>query len=148
LIPQKDYYSISLAFAIFLCMVLVFYKKSKPVLPCIVSVALTVFGVLTYSKMFLLAFVLLAFTFVFIWGMKSPKRTVATLLFLVLAGIISYRFLISVGYIDEMAERLFSGDISTGRFDIWQSYIGYFNDSPFTFLKGDGLGAPYSMTKS
>ena len=58
------------------------------------------------------------------------------------AGIL-YKWMQSSGYLSVMEKRLSGDDISTGRFGIWEKYMGYIFSSPTTLFLGDGLKAPY-----
>lgn len=139
---DPNYYSISLIFAITLCLILFWGKDGNRVLLGILVGALSIFGAMSFSKMFLLSIVLVAVTFAFCI-LKSPKRILTAILLVLVAGGFGYKWLESSGYFSMMMQRIFSGDISTGRFDIWKDYIAYIVSSPITLLFGDGLGAPY-----
>ena len=78
-----------------------------------------------------------------IYTLKSTKMIVMALtsLFTLGSGVLAW--LKHIGYMNMMFDRMFKGDISTGRFGIWESYSEYLNRSPLTFFFGDGIGTNY-----
>ena len=138
---DPNYFSVSVLFAMFLCVMLLLNKQGGRILLIPVIVALTAFGFLTYSKMFLLVFVLMMLLFI-LWEARSPKRIIGTLVVVLLAGGVLIQWLLKSGYVDVIIDRLSGDDISTGRFDIWKIYFEYMLEHPITLLIGDGVGAP------
>lgn len=139
---DPNYYSISVLLAIFLCLLLFRRKDANRGLLGVLIVALVVFGFMTYSKMYLLVFSLLVVTLL-LSNIKSPKQLIITLCLLGIFGTLFYRWGESTEYFSTMTRRLESGDISTGRFELWTDYLGYIGSSPLTLLLGDGFGAGY-----
>ena len=143
---DPNYYSIAVILAVFLCLRLFFNKDGNKLLTGLVTIALIVFGFTSYSKMFLLSILVLAVIFV-LYRMKTPKQLMTTLIFTCIIAVVFYRWADSSGYLSTIMERLSDNDISTGRFDIWKTYIEYIWSSPKTLFLGDGLGAPYCITQ-
>lgn len=139
---DPNYYSISVILVIVLCVMLFINKDGNRIFLAAVIATLAVFGFTTYSKMFLLVAALLVFLFV-LWQMRTPKKMAATAIPLLAAAGILYKWMQSSGYLSVMEKRLSGDDISTGRFGIWEKYMGYIFSSPTTLFLGDGLKAPY-----
>ena len=117
-------------------------KRGNRVLLGAVIGALTVFGFISYSKMFLIAIFAVALILV-IGGLKSLKKMLIVIFSAPVIGTIVYKRMLNNNYIKIMMDRFSGGDISTGRFGIWKAYTGYINNSIKTLLFGDGLGAGY-----
>lgn len=139
---DPNYYSISVIFALTLCLMLFSRKDGNRVFLGILIGMLFIFGFMSYSKMFLLAACLTVLIFI-LSKLRSLKNMVLTVALFLLGGGGLYKWMQSSGYLEIMAERIFDGDISTGRFDIWKNYTGYIIHSPKTLLFGEGLGAGY-----
>lgn len=141
---DPNYFSIGVIIAVFLCLRLLFNRDGNRLFLGGVIVALTVFGFISYSKMFLLSILLLFVIFLF-HRIKSIKTLFITLIGAAAVLALFYWWAGWSGYLDTILERM-EGDISTGRFEIWSEYLEYIWDSPMTLLFGDGLGAPYYMS--
>lgn len=138
---DPNYFSISAIFAIALCMMLFLSKNGNRILLLTIMVTMSVFGFLSYSKMFLLALLLLAVMIV-LYKLKTSRFFPLVVVSSCLGYFIIYRILNASSYLASMEGR-FEGDISTGRFDIWNEYLTYIWSSPRTLFFGDGLGAGY-----
>lgn len=139
---DPNYYSVSAIFAILLCIMLFISKRGNRILLGAIIGALTVFGFISYSKMFLIAILAVALILI-ISGLRSLKKILVVILSVPIIGTAVYRWMLRNNYITIMTDRLFGGDISTGRFGIWKVYTGHINDSITTLFFGDGLGAGY-----
>ena len=139
---DPNYYSISVIFALTLCLMLFLCKDGNRIFLGAMIGMLLIFGIMSYSKMFLLTACIVILIFV-LSRLRSLKQTLLTMVVLLICGGGLYKWMQSSGYIQIMTDRIFDGDISTGRFGIWKSYIKYIIDSPKTLLFGDGLGAEY-----
>ena len=141
---DPNYYSVSVIFALTLCALMFFNKVANRGVLGFAILSLTIFGFISYSKVFLLAVVIEVVIF-FLWGLKPTRKKFISLLFILLGVFILYQWMQSGNYLSVMAERLLGGDISTGRFYIWDNYLSYIWSSPKTFILGDGLGAAYRV---
>lgn len=144
LYPDPNYYSISVIVAITLCLLLFFRKEGNRGLLGILIIALSVFGFISYSKLFLLAIIIVAVVFFFV-VVKSVRKRLTTLVVAGIGGLAVFNWMRAGNYLRIMLERLSGEDISTGRFSIWENYLTYIWNSPRTFLFGDGLGAEYRV---
>lgn len=142
---DPNYYSIAVIIAVFLCLRLLFNKEGSKLFLGSLIVSMITFGFISYSKMFLLALLLVGVIFAF-YRMKSPKQLLMTIISAVCIVVLFYWWANSSGYLSTMLERLSGDDISTGRFDIWAGYLDYILGSPMTLLFGDGLGSPYYLS--
>lgn len=139
---DPNFYSMSVVFAIVLCIILLMNKTGNRALMWTLLVSLLVFGFQSYSKMFLLAVMIVGIISI-IYMMKSPKMILAALAALLTLGMGVVTWLKEIGYMDIMYNRIFEGDITTGRLDILKSYYEYLANSPFAFIFGKGIGADY-----
>lgn len=135
---DPNYYSIGVIIVIFFLLRLLFNKQGNRLFTLGLTVALVIFGFISYSKMFLLSIAILAVCFIF-YRMKNPKQLIMTLLSAIIAVMLFVFWARQTGYLDIIIGRM-SGDISTGRFDIWERCFSYIGSSPKTLLFGDGLG--------
>ena len=117
-------------------------KIGNKILMWIIFVSLLFFGFQTYSKMFLFSVVIIGIVSM-IYMLRSPKMMVIALAFVFTLGTGIVTWLKKIGYMDIMFSRLFEGDISTGRFDLWRIYFEYLNNSPLSLIFGRGIGANY-----
>ena len=141
---DPNYYSISAIFAITLCIMLFISKRGNRILLGTVVGALTVFGFISYSKMFLIAISVLAL-FIIISGLGSLKKILIAIFSAPIIGAAIYKWMLNNNYITTMTGRFSGVDISTGRFGLWEAYIGYISNSLKTLFFGDGLGAGYLL---
>lgn len=141
---DPNYYTISLILVLFGALLL--NKKNK--LFFWLSFGLTFFfGAQTLSKSFLIIF-MVSLIFIFADLMKSENTKITVLFFtvVIIVGFVMFRS----GYftsVDFIIRRITSADsvseLTTGRSDIWVSYLRYiFNSNAFTILFGGGLSAP------
>lgn len=139
---DPNYYSVSVVFALTLCTLLFINGDGNRVMLGLIISALTVFGFISYSKMFLIVVIIAILIFV-IGAVKPPRRLIITLITFFIGGIILLNWMKNGDYLSVMSERLFGEEISSGRFEIWTSYLHYIKNSPITLLLGDGLKAEY-----
>jgi hypothetical protein len=139
---DPNYYSVGVIIAIFLMIRLLFNKDGNKFFLISLITTLVVFGFISYSKMFLLVILLLGIICAF-HRMKTGKQLLFTLISAAVIIFVFYKWANSSGYISVMNQRLFGGDISTGRLSIWKDYIDYIWNSPKTLFFGEGLGASY-----
>ncbi len=139
---DPNFYGISVILAIFLCVQLLKSKQGNRLFIFILITSLAIFGFISYSKMFLLTFcILLVLIILSLFSkIKSPKQIVTATFGVIIAFTVLFSWINSSGYLDIMFMRLSDGDVSTGRFDIWEKSFNYLSENPFTLLFGDGLG--------
>lgn len=139
---DPNFYSMTVVFAIVLCLMLLINKTGNKVLLWSLFISLIVFGFQSYSKMYLLSIIVIGIIAI-IYMMKSLKTIVLAIASLLTFGTGVIAWLKKIGYMDIMYKRLFEQDISTGRLDLWKVYLNYIGNSTKTFLFGDGLGSYY-----
>lgn len=139
---DPNYYSISAIFAISLCIMLFISKRGNRMLLGTVVGVLTVFGFISYSKMFLITISALALILI-IGGLESPKKMLIVAFSAPAIGAVVYKWMLKNNYIATMMDRFSGNDISTGRFEIWKAYSRHINNSITTLVFGDGLRAEY-----
>lgn len=139
---DPNYYSVSVIFALMLCLMLFASKKGNRVVLGIIIGALSIFGLLSYSKMFLITFLVVVLIFI-LRELQSPKKIALAMIVCMAGGGALYTWMQNNDYFIVMAKRFFKGDVTTGRVDIWTAYIRHIDESLLTLLFGDGLGMEY-----
>lgn len=144
---DTNYYALALIVAIGLNIALIASgngsKASK-----IMMGALIVFGVFTYSKSYYLMLVVLA---IVAFALLATNGKIGWMAFAVLSLciVIFSGIAANLDVVQNMLSRFSGtnnlGDITTGRTNIWNSYLSYINGNIRTRLLGDGLGAEYYM---
>ena len=110
----------------------------------VLAVSLTAFGILTYSKTFFLALILLIGLYIF-WHFWDKKVIYGV--FMILVGIVSARYLLFAedSPFAIVLARLTSAnnisELTTGRTDVYAQYLTAIFNNVGTFLFGYGLGA-------
>ncbi len=144
LYADPNYYSINLIISLCLIIVLHYQCVLRTSLAIGVSILITFFAIMTFSKSVFLMLVLPLLLCIYI-NVKKKKRFL--LLCLLGGGIVFAGFMFSgkIAILNTVLSR-FSADeglssLTTGRSDIWKEYLTYFKDSAFTFLFGEGFGA-------
>ena len=139
---DPNYYAMLAMFAIVLCGILFLKKDGNRILLGAVILFQTYFGFITYSKMFLISFLIAAIMFI-VYGNKSLKTIFLTFISIFFLGMILYYWAQKSGYLDIMYKRLFEGDISTGRLGLWKHYLNSIESTAKAILIGVGLGSGY-----
>ncbi len=143
---DPNYYSVNLMVALTLIVVL-FYKERVNFFTLIAVFALSgYFTVLTYSKS---SFLMFAYPIILLIGTCITKKKMGALFIvsvLVFASII-YICLGKADFLDIVFNRLSnsseSGDLTTGRWDIWLNYFRFFDENIILFFIGSGISANY-----
>lgn len=141
---DPNYYSVSVVLAVFLCIVLLLRHSTNRIALGGSIVALLLFGFLSYSKMFFLVILLLT-AIVSLHQAKSPKRMISLIIGLAIVLGVFYAWASDSGYLLTIIERFESGDLTTGRADLWKEYTQYILDRPITLLFGEGLDITYFL---
>lgn len=139
---DPNFYAMSAIFVIVLCCLLYFRKIGNKFFVLFLTAVQLYFGFISYSKMFLLMFVIIALIML-IYIMKTPKRLILSFISIAAVGSVIWYFLEKAKYIDIMMNRLDSGDISTGRFGLWKAYSEFIFSSVKNLFLGKGIGYDY-----
>jgi hypothetical protein len=147
LVSSPNYYTMDISIALASLVGLIIYQKHK-LLPLIVVIVLSVFGFMSLSLSFLVTYgILLLITLIFLGRMGLRKLLLGVLimaaLILVIYALMDKEYLNTILF---RADTNFSGEqslsgITTGRSDIWLSYLQYFSDNLVKTVFGAGLGA-------
>lgn len=139
---NPNYYTLDITIALAI-VVIQMYRKSNMAVNVACFIALSVFGLMSISKSFLLCWILL----IVFWLCLSMKQGIGRFMkFLIIAiicgaAIYFYAFDAINGYIFRFIETGGGtlGNLTTGRTDIWKRYIDViFNDAKILFF-GNGL---------
>jgi len=136
---DPNYYSITVACSIFFITSLIVVKDIKAIVGIPLVIALTYFGTISYSRLFLVAIILIyaSQTWDLIWYSRYRLLVFLFVLVLLIVGIPLLRNTMYYGYYNE---RLNTEDISGGRLSIWKMYMEQIFSSASLFLFGVGVG--------
>ncbi len=141
---DPNYFSMATIVALGLIMALFFSGKGN-LFFALSGAALIVFGLMSYSKSFILMVVLLALVPL---GYFMRRGNFLLLLFSLFVLIMVWEsgILMKNHYIWSVVDRFtngFNDDITSGRTEKWQLYFNSINSSIVVFLLGNGCAAPY-----
>lgn len=142
---NPNYYTLDLT-VVLSCLVVSMCMKKITIWNTILFLCLTVFGLMSISKSFLMACAFLVAMLLFFSLRNGLKSFIGVLLVLVIAGISVYYFAEDSinGYIMRLLQDSESNsDISsmtTGRWDIWETYFNAIFEDPKLLLLGKGIG--------
>ncbi len=146
---DPNYYNIGLIISLCLLVILYHRKEIKPVFACLLTVPIIYFLLLTYSKsalfMMLVPFLILVFSLIY------HKKYMSVIL-LISGGIILILMAFSglIPALDVVIARIEASEITsgtdinaltTGRFNLWMSYIDFFINNTKLALFGNGMNA-------
>lgn len=136
---DPNYYSITVACSIFFVIALVIMRDISAKIGVPLMVVLTYFGTITYSRLFLVAIILIYVTQTWdlIWYSKYRLLVLLLILAIIIIGIPILR---NTMFYDYYSDRMGTEDISNGRLNIWKNYIEFIFSSASVFLFGVGVG--------
>jgi len=138
---DPNYFSIIMICSIFFLTSLVVVKDIRPIVGIPLILALTYFGSLTYSRVFLVSIVLVfvSQTWELIW---SSKYRLLVLLLIAVIFSIAIPAIVNSETATYYSGRMGAEDISNGRISIWTNYMDYIFSEISIFLFGVGFGGP------
>jgi hypothetical protein len=139
---DPNYYSIGILLVLY-ALILLFIKKNVSrilLLPLMVSI--TYFGFLTYSRLFVLVFILML-TVPIYYIFTKQKQFIVSIFIIGLLFISVYYLMSESTYFFEIIERFNVEDISNNRFRIWNDYFYFLSQNIGALTFGRGIGAPY-----
>lgn len=148
--PNPNHYTMDISIALAGLFVFVINRKAK-LLDYILIVALSVFGLMSISKSFLLIYSILIILILLInLREENPINVIKVIFVMAVLASITYVF-VDKDYINAYLIRLLSDNsegqtlsaITTGRTDIWNDYLIYIFHDIDVLLFGKGLGADY-----
>ena len=144
LFSDPNYYMYLLIAALAILIKLYDVKRIRRVWFLIMTVALTVFGILTYSKTFFLMLVVLCAVYI-VWQLLKGNYLLGIGLILVIVVSGSFLLFSERSPFAVVLTRLANGsslsDLTTGRTDLFLLYLNEIFDSPISFLFGKGMMA-------
>ncbi len=148
LFDDPNYFSMALICCLVLLIVLYHSKKYKTPFFLITFAMLSVLGLFTYSKSFLLIY---AATIIYsiLLTMKQRKIGITIFQVVLVIGALSVIFSGKIEIFNNIFSRFSdSQGLTTGRDVIWQNYWSVINESDLNKLFGLGLDAPYVLEKA
>ncbi|MBR4727213.1 MAG: O-antigen ligase family protein [Clostridia bacterium] len=143
LLDNPNYFTMDIVFIIACIVVLLLAIRQRPIHYILIA-ALTVFGVMSVSKSFLISYALVLVLW-FIGTLRKGGASRATkfaFFAVILIGVVYYFAFDSINlflFRFEQDENASLNSISTGRLDIWVTYIKEVFENPKIFLFGKGL---------
>jgi O-antigen ligase len=144
LIPDPNYYMVMVIIALALLIKLKDSGRLRTLHFWIMGIILSLFGALSYSKTFLLVYVLLGGIYI-IWQFWNKK--IFSAMFLSIAAVAAASFLLfsDASPVKVIVDRLLGAkslsDLTTGRTDIYVAYWKAITSDAATFLFGRGIAA-------
>ena len=141
LYQDPNYYTVNLIIA--LCLIVILYYRGRvSMLFCAGSaVAILYFGMLTYSKSFLLMLLLPLSIFMFA-NHKIGRYDIQVISLALIAAAGALLLMINPDFLVGMQKRMETGSsLTTGRTDIWLGYLDYIYHHPDVAFFGVGIGA-------
>ena len=145
LFQDPNYYASCIIIAIALIIILYIIKEIDITSFIVGFVGLTAFGFLTYSKAFLIVYIVTCFFYMAI--SVKRKRFILLVLFILLFIILMFSFASdNIEFFAIMKERFGESDdlngITSGRSESWENYLDYILSDVKVLMLGDTLGAP------
>lgn len=141
---NPNYFTLDITVAISVILVLMHNKKATPI-HSVCLIALSIFGLMSVSKSFLLVWALLMVCWIVISFKQGVRKFAKTMFMIVLGGVIIYLFAYDyintyiLRFIEDEASNI--GDITTGRYDLWVAYGNAIFGSFDIFVFGNGINA-------
>lgn len=142
LMQDPNYYSVSVIVTVFLLFRLFQTKSANRILTLTMIISLVVFGSLSYSRIYIVALVLMMAYFTNILMKKSRYRLTAVLS-VVLFTTIAWYYIGTSTFFQNISLRFEAEDVSSGRTTIWWNYLEYIFSNPIVLLVGAGLDASF-----
>jgi len=148
---DPNYFSLQILIAITCLFVLFYYDNKKDVKPIVLIMILAVFGVFTYSKMFIItcvAFILITFIMFVQHNIKTAWKFASFII--AICSVILFFFyekLIEIYKIRFFGAGTSTDAITTGRLSSWQLFATEILQSTKIFLMGAGFGTSFSKEK-
>lgn len=139
---DPNYFSIIIMICIFGLLCFVYLKEIDFKIGIPMTIALIVFGILTYSRLFYVC-LLFVFIIIFIIRIKVTQKVGSSIFIALLTIGLGLFSADKYGIINNIMYRFYANDISNNRFIIWNNYLSYLGNSLKTLFLGDGIGAPY-----
>lgn len=138
---NPNYYTLDISIILSAIIAVMYYKHARYLYMYLII--LSIFGLMSVSKSFLLSLILLMFLWFILSLRQGIKKVTKLLIILVVSGVLVY--LCAYDYINAYLFRFAKDNqaslsgITTGRADIWELYIGEIFNNVKIFLFGNGL---------
>ncbi|MFJ7667689.1 O-antigen ligase family protein [Lysinibacillus sp. NPDC097195] len=148
---DPNYFSLQILIAITCLLVLCYYDSKKNIKPIVFIIVLAIFGIFTYSKMFIItftAFILLTF---FMFVKNNVKTAVKFASFIIMiCGVMLlffYEKLFEIYKFRFFGAGTSTDAITTGRLSRWNMFAAEIFQSTKIFIMGAGFGTSFSHEK-
>lgn len=140
LYQDPNYFSISVIFAIYIMLILILYKRIKPLYGATVILPLVIFGAMSYSKMFYIAILIPVAMFSF-YKLNNSKYIGVSFIAIPVILAILFAVIRNTEYYSGIMGRFQKEDVSNGRIELIQLYLSAIIGSLKTLIMGAGIGA-------
>lgn len=137
LMPDPNYYSVSIIVAVFMLIRLLQSKVINKYIGAILILSLVWFGGLSYSRIYFLSLMLLVLYFVHIFTGKS-RYSLLSLIGLSIVFIVAWLYFTNTSYYLNAISRFEVEDVSNGRTSLWAQYITAILSDTKILLLGSG----------
>lgn len=138
---DPNYYSVNLILS-FSGIILLNYRNELKFSFWLLFACLTIFGLLTLSKSFILMYFFVCIMLIYTC-VKKRKFFVLIIFCIAFIIILTLGILGVIPIVNSIVERLTSFDdfnsLTTGRFNLWKMYLNYFDVNINTFILGNGI---------
>lgn len=145
LYSDPNYYSVNIILAL-AGIILLYYRKEVQVVFWLLFLLLSILGVFTYSKSFVLMYVGVCIMLIYVC-IKNKQVLVPILFALAMVVVLFLGGIGKIKIVHSLLERLFTfhdlNSLTTGRFQIWLNYLSYFANNLINLFLGNGLDADY-----
>lgn len=149
LVGNPNYFSLDLNLAI-ACILISLFDSNKKIYKIFLILILTIFGIATLSKSFILTLII---SIIIILLFNINKLNTYTIFLILISLVFLYAFTIKSNYFSLLMNRLAEGEgdldlLTSSRSIIWLAYIEYIISNLDVFLIGNGISSNYLMINS
>lgn len=147
---DPNYFSLQILIAIACLLVLFYYDRKMEIKPIVFIIVLAIFGIFTYSKMFIItfiAFILLTFIMFVKHNVKTAFQFASFMLAICGVLLFFYEKLFEIYWIRFFGAGTSTDAITTGRLSSWNMFAAEILQSTKIFVIGAGFGTSFSNAK-
>lgn len=144
---DPNYYALSIIISLCL-IVFMYHRREIKTIPAVIQVVLLLsFALLTYSKSVLLMLIF-PVLYLAISNYKREKYILQIILIICAVGVVGYALAGNIQAVNIIITRMTVNTnlngLTTGRIELWEAYLNYFDEHIIKTIFGFGLGAGYA----
>lgn len=148
---DPNYFSLQILIAIACLLVLYYYDNKIEITPIVLILILAIFGISTYSKMFIITFITLILLTFIMFIKNNVKTAIKFASFIVVMLSVSlfffYERLFEIYWVRFFGAGTSTDAITTGRVSSWNMFAAEILQSTKIFVFGAGFGTSFSTAK-